>query len=105
MLSESIRSAQREERVAARVTRSPVRPLQAFRWNLRLGHSLDSISPRSSEADDNDEARMTNDEGRPNARITKERSDASFRHSDLLFLHTRTRHSLSEIINDSARTH
>ena len=88
----------------------------AFRWNLRIGPSSDSISPRSSEKDDDDEARMTNDEGRPDARITKERSDASFSHSDFVipssldichssFLHTRTPGSLSEIVSDNDRTH
>src|ERR1700730_8978892 len=32
----------------------------------------------------NDEARMTNDEGSPDAQTTKERSDTSFRHSDFV---------------------
>ncbi len=71
---------------------------------------------RTSKTDDNDEVRITNDEERPNARVTKERSDASFRHLDFVipssldichssFLHTRTPGSLSEMISDSERTH
>ena len=95
------------------------RRCRCWGFSLELANrvpSLDSISPRSSEKDDDDEARMTNDEGRPDARITKERSDASFSHSDFVipssldichssFLHTRTPGSLSEIMSDSDRTH
>lgn len=45
-----------------KIMRSPVQLLGLFRWKLaNRVHSLDSISPRSSETDDNDEARMTNE--------------------------------------------